>query len=395
MVNYITFYQSNEAFKYGIKKYLFLLINEVLIPSDKVDKIIIINASIDEIELEKLRKVKKIVVIDIHKLCSVYSIDDIKKTVPLVVEKVVENVKSNNAVLHINDPYMQPLALYLKHIIENLKVIYTIHKNRINYFKSKNVDDVFFQKFTNAECSILKMADVNIFLTDKTKNEYEKFYSLDQKNSLIIKNSIPNHLNENRLSKESLKVKYGFSQDDFLLLYVGRLDIEKGIDLLFSIFEKLEPLHKQIHLVIIGNGDYEPPEMSLKNIHLFGYLSSEEIMNVYQIADIGIITSKDEECSFVCIEMLRFGLPIISLANAGQSEILDTGLYSEYLVRYKPHNYSDSHVIEEFILKVNKLIDSSDTRRSLGNESIRIYNNSLSFNKFFQNYHNLICSVVM
>jgi glycosyltransferase involved in cell wall biosynthesis len=103
----------------------------------------------------------------------------------------------------------------------------------------------------------------------------------------------------------------------------------------------------------------------------------------------------DEECSFVCIEMLRFGLPIISLANAGQSEILDTGLYSEYLVRYKPHNYSDSHVIEEFILKVNKLIDSSDTRRSLGNESLRIYNNSLSFNKFFQNYHNLICSVVM
>lgn len=389
MINYITFYQTNESFKYGIKKYLFLLIKEVLIPCKNVNKIIIINASINEIELEKLKKIEKVVVVDIHKLLSVNNIDDIKKMVPLVVEKILVSVKSNDSVLHINDPYMQPLALYLKQKVENLKVIYTIHKNRINYLKSKNVDDTFFQKFTNAECSILKIADVNIFLTDKTKNEYEKYYSLNQANSLIVKNSIPNHLNENQLSKEKLKAKYGFTQDDFLLLYVGRLDIEKGTNLLFKIFEKLECPYKQIHLIIIGSGDYVPPKMSLKKIHLFGYLSSEEIMDFYKIADIGIIPSKDEECSFVCIEMLKFGLPIISLANSGQSEILNTGLYSEYLVKFK-HGYTDRHIIEEFILKINKLIESSYIRKSLSNQSLRIYNNSFSFNRFVEIYRNLI-----
>ena len=60
-----------------------------------------------------------------------------------------------------------------------------------------------------------------------------------------------------------------------------------------------------------------------KNITFTGRLEQEDLYELYQIADLGIMMSMHEQCSYVAIEMMMFGLPIIGTDSTGLNEMLE------------------------------------------------------------------------
>ena len=84
-----------------------------------------------------------------------------------------------------------------------------------------------------------------------------------------------------------------------LILFVGRLDEIKGVDILLEAFCKLENTNKY-HLLIAGNGDYNK-YLKLTNmrtnISFLGFLEKDKLYKLYQICDIGIMLSFHEQCS--------------------------------------------------------------------------------------------------
>lgn len=128
--------------------------------------------------------------------------------------------------------------------------------------------------------------------------------------------------------------KMGFSKDDFVMVYSGRINREKGVSELINAMILLKD-HPQIKLMIIGgtffgntNDDDEfirslkDKAMKIKeNIVFTGFIPYEKIPEYLQLADIAIIPSIwNDPFPTTELEAQAMGLPIITTLRGGIPE---------------------------------------------------------------------------
>jgi glycosyltransferase involved in cell wall biosynthesis len=127
--------------------------------------------------------------------------------------------------------------------------------------------------------------------------------------------------------KEKLKEKYLIDANDKIILFAGRLDEIKGISFLINAFQKLIKTHRNTRLIIAGDGNYSrwlsETNGYWSKISFTGQLSKKQLYKLYNIADLGIVSSIHEEFGFVAIEMMMHELPVIVADTGGLSEIID------------------------------------------------------------------------
>lgn len=111
---------------------------------------------------------------------------------------------------------------------------------------------------------------------------------------------------------------------DFLILYVGRLEIIKGIDILLEAFSLIPESHAR--LAIVGEG---PEGETLRKryasdprITFAGYRTQPA--GWYKAADLVVIPSRGEPFGLVAVEAMRNGAPILASRTGGLKEIFNT-----------------------------------------------------------------------
>ena len=118
--------------------------------------------------------------------------------------------------------------------------------------------------------------------------------------------------------------------DTLEILFVGQITPEKGIDRLISIVNKLSE-ERKVRLSIIGNGTLKPILMkktkSRPEINWVGFLNSpEKVGEFYAKADVTILPVRwDEAFSYIPIESLSSGTPVIASRLGGNPEIIQEG----------------------------------------------------------------------
>ena len=115
---------------------------------------------------------------------------------------------------------------------------------------------------------------------------------------------------------------YGcFDNDEFSVVYLGRLMESKGVDILFAL-EKIS----NVNLHIIGKGPYMDKLIKLKNENtvIHGYVSNEEKVRLLAGSDVMIVPSINESLSISAIEGLASGLYLI---------VSSTSMGPRYIVR--------------------------------------------------------------
>jgi glycosyltransferase involved in cell wall biosynthesis len=152
--------------------------------------------------------------------------------------------------------------------------------------------------------------------------------------------------------RQVLRKKYGYQNNDFIVLFVGRLIEKKGLIPLiegFNLFNDTE-----IKLLIAGTGpleDYvkESSEKN-KNIIFLGGLKSELLKDYYSISNTLIIPSThDEGFGRVILEALSCGIPIIASNRGGIPEAVDENV--SILFKVNPKN------VFENILLMRKMVE--------------------------------------
>ncbi len=115
------------------------------------------------------------------------------------------------------------------------------------------------------------------------------------------------------------------------VIAVGRLEEQKGFDLLIRIWEKVEARNDEWVLNIYGEGSCRKKlqkmidERGLKNIKLCGYAT--DIAKAYLEASIFALTSRYEGYGLVLLEAQAKGLPCISFdCKEGPKEIIEDGI---------------------------------------------------------------------
>lgn len=125
----------------------------------------------------------------------------------------------------------------------------------------------------------------------------------------------------NKNIKLQLKKEFNLDQYEKILLYVGRIDELKGINILLASYNMIISKRPESKLIIIGDGSLSILSGYINNaaskLIFTGKVSKLTLHKWYQIADVGILPSYSEECSFVGIEMMMHGLPIVASNGRG------------------------------------------------------------------------------
>ena len=153
-------------------------------------------------------------------------------------------------------------------------------------------------------------------------------YRIAQDKTVVIYNGLKDDA-DNCLSevKKQLKEQFGFQPEEKIVLFVGRLDPIKGVLTLIRSFHTVLKKRQDCHLVLIGDGDFsrylKECDGYWNKITFTGRLEKERLYQFYRIADIGVLPSMHEQCSYTAIEMMMFRVPLIASTTTGLKEMVE------------------------------------------------------------------------
>lgn len=140
-------------------------------------------------------------------------------------------------------------------------------------------------------------------------------------------------------NKISLRQKYNFSVDDFILIYVAEFSKRKNQKfLLESLFKLNKKRANNIKLLLLGDGkllaelkNYSEELEIDKNIIFTGY--TKNTCEYYQLSDICVSSSRSEGLPFNIMEAMSIGLPIVASKVKGHTDLVaqnENGFLFEY-----------------------------------------------------------------
>jgi glycosyltransferase involved in cell wall biosynthesis len=117
--------------------------------------------------------------------------------------------------------------------------------------------------------------------------------------------------------------KFGASNGEVRLLYVGRISREKDLDLLADAYRRLRKEGAPVQLFVVGHGPYsEALAKSLPQAFFTGYLKGKELAAAYASADIFVFPSTTDTFGNVILEAQASGLPVVVSDSGGPKELV-------------------------------------------------------------------------
>lgn len=230
------------------------------------------------------------------------------------------------------------------------KVVDTIHPDIINVTTySLNLADCILDIKTNAKRtieshisydSILKENDFrqNPLLrllaklydhnTLKKVKQFDAFFALTQGDANLWKQHTQKiHIIPNAVTLYPETIK-SHKDPYHRIICAGRLDPQKGFDLLIKAFALLSNNYPKWHIDIFGNGAHEQnlrdliTEKKLDN-QIFIHPASDHIFEEFQTSDFFVFSSRYEGWGLVLVEAMACGIPAVSFrCNYGPEDII-------------------------------------------------------------------------
>ena len=170
--------------------------------------------------------------------------------------------------------------------------------------------------------------------------------------------------------RAAARTSWGMLFDERIVLFVGRLEPYKGVEVLLSAFARSVQGENELRLAIVGDGSLRPRVEALaldhdRRIIYLGRLSGDDVLRAYVAADFVVLPSLTDGWGLVINEAMACGLPVIVTDRVGCADDLvrdgETGLMvragreSELaaailrLVRDKPERARMAHAAETLI----------------------------------------------
>lgn len=228
-------------------------------------------------------------------------------------------------IFHFNSSMLFPLA---KKILEELDpmIVYTVH---FLIWKSvyQNNQAAFLKEFRQKEHKdklisihyekdICKISKRVICMNSETSDYLKGVYRIPKGQILMLPNGLPENGDYTAGEPVSvIKERLGLTGKK-IVLYVGRIHVEKGVFDLISVFKEIVADVKGVKLVIVGDGAISQA-ISLCNgiwsdVLFTGYIKDrKQLMEFYKIADLMVLPSYHEQSSFTFLEAIQNKKPLI------------------------------------------------------------------------------------
>lgn len=149
----------------------------------------------------------------------------------------------------------------------------------------------------------------------------------------------PDYWNKAAISAHITRDSLNIAEDDMVMLFVGRLVKDKGINELVNAFEQLKEKHVHVKLVLVGphEDDLDPLLPETKRIidndsDIISVGAQKDVRPYYAISDLFVFPSYREGFPNTVLEAGAMGLPQIVTNINGSNEIIKDNLNGKIIV---------------------------------------------------------------
>ena len=139
------------------------------------------------------------------------------------------------------------------------------------------------------------------------------------------------------------------ADNEKIILFMGRLVYEKGVQHLISAMPKILKNYHDAKLVIAGKGGMldelkaQVEAMGLgQKVYFTGYLNAKQVSKMYKCADISVFPSTYEPFGIVALEAMLAGVPTVVSDVGGLNEIVEHGVDGMKSYAGNPNSLADS-----------------------------------------------------
>ncbi|MGC8981535.1 MAG: glycosyltransferase family 4 protein [Minisyncoccia bacterium] len=240
-------------------------------------------------------------------------------------------------IIHAHDWLGGVCGLYLKNNFKKPLIIH-IHSTEIER-TGNNPNPIIYQ----IEKEIMENSDKIISVSKLTKSIISNFYKIPEEKIIDLPNAIDLDSYEAIDSEYFKKLK---SKNYKIVLFVGRLVLQKGPDYFVKTLKYVNEYIKKIKYVVVGDGEMLPDLIKIANeenvldkIIFTGFLRDERLWGVYKYADLLVAPSVFDPFGLVPLEAVKFNIPIIISRTTGLGDYFYNCLKVDFWDIKKISNY--------------------------------------------------------
>lgn len=173
-----------------------------------------------------------------------------------------------------------------------------------------------------------------------------------------------------------VKCKKYSSKEKTIFLYVGRIELWKGVQYLIEAFNGIK--ENQTELWLVGT---VLPEMKgfigkldNPNIKVLGFKTKDQLADIYAQADVMVFPSLQDSFGMVLLEAMSYGLPVIASTHSAAPDIIQHG--TEGFI-YEPFKTED---LKMFMLR---FIENKELTEQMGQKAQALVESSFSKEQYF------------
>jgi glycosyltransferase involved in cell wall biosynthesis len=242
----------------------------------------------------------------------------------------LKNVPSGVDIIHY--PYFDPFFVSLP-IKKRIKTVVTIHDLTPLVLPDLFPAGIRGKIKFSIQRLLSKRIDAVITDSESSKKDIEKILKIKSSKVFLIPLAAGEEFKKKYLTKHEIaKMVKKYKIPKKFLLYVGDATPNKNLK---RLVEAIEPLN--IPLFIVGKVFENPTKKhpwnkdlifvqkkasENKNIHLLGFVPAEELVNIYNLADLFVFPSLYEGFGLPILEAAACGIPIVTTRSGSIPEVI-------------------------------------------------------------------------
>ncbi|WP_176787277.1 glycosyltransferase [Sphingomonas sp. NFR15] len=245
-----------------------------------------------------------------------------------------------------------------------------------DWYRKSHVDKVIAK-----EKELLETAPFILANTSGLVSDLETSYAVSLKPDRVM--IVPHGIKDLARGVEPMAAKPGVVK----LLFVGRLELRKGADLLLNALPSLLRDHPQLEVDIVGDDSlvidgetlrqryearWRDARVDTERVAFHGAVSRADLLRHYASCDIFVAPSRYESFGLIYVEAMIFAKPVIGLAVGGVVDVVAQGVNGFLLERDDPALLSEA---------IGRLVKDPAARMQMGRAGRDLYEQKFNIEK--------------
>jgi glycosyltransferase involved in cell wall biosynthesis len=241
--------------------------------------------------------------------------------------KITKKINKKIDVFHAHDWLVATAGIGLKHVFRK-PLLVTMHSTEMG--RRDGLHTQTEKMIHETEAWLTYEAWKVICCSDYMVSHVGYAFGLPEDKMVMIPNGVrlPAYQKTMKLCDKNIRVMFALPEEK-IILYVGRLVYEKGIQILVNAAPKiLEKVNAKF--IIVGSGYMKEQlsnivkSMNLEKKILFsGFVEEDILLKLQMYADVSVVPSLFEPFGIVALEAMAAGSPVVVSDTGGLSEIVD------------------------------------------------------------------------